>query len=731
MLREDVGTTFSDMWYRVAPTRPKLSVHANVIRQHFGPHISYIVEEPASGQYYRLTASAYLFLGMLDGERTVDEVWEACCEKLGDDAPTQRECVDLLSKLQMFGLLIGDMPLAADMVIERKRQARKMNVRRRTGNWMFFSIPLFNPEPLLERHKHFIKLVFSKAGLLVWTITVLTALVLVARNWRAFGSEMNFSLLIAPHQLPILGLTFLFLRACHEMGHAAACKAMGGRSSEIGVLLIAMILPLPYCDATSAWRFPETWRRVLVSMAGVIVEMFIAAIAAMIWVATGEQAGSIHTVAYQAMLISGVTTIFFNINPLLRYDGYYILSDLLGIPNLAQKSRDLWKYFAERYAFGLRGLKPPAVRGRTETILLAVYGMLSVPYRVFISVSILVLIMSRYAEFGLVLAAFFAVAWLLWPLMKGVGYLVSSPKLLGRRARAFGVVGAVAAVLIIGLGLIPVPAAGYASGTIEARVQAPVRATESGFVTDIHYEAGQHVDKGNVVFKLANAELETDLRVAEARVEGAQAVLAETLATNPTQREVASIQLANLMQARDHARQQVDDLSIVAPAAGSLATREGSGRDIANLEGRFIERGQLLAEITSIDDLVIRASVPDRNFSYIFAPGHAPSVGVRVRGMASKVHPARIIRRVDAGTRQIHNQALATTSGGDIAIDPRDPDAMRSLESRFFVELEPLEPIEGAQPGMRVRVRFGLEPTPVAGQFVRLVRQYLTAKLAS
>jgi putative peptide zinc metalloprotease protein len=731
MLREDVGTTFSDLWYRVAPTRPKLSVHARVIRQQYGPTVAYIVEEPASGQYYRLSASAYLFLGMLDGDRSVDDAWNASCERLGDDAPTQRECIELLSKLQMFGLLVGDIPLAPDMVLERKRQARETALRKRTGNWMFFSIPLFNPEPFLERHKIVIKLLFSRVGLVVWLATLLTAVVLVARNWSQFGSELNVSEMIAPTQLPVLAVVFLLLRAAHEMGHAAACKAMGGRSTEIGVLLIAVILPLPYCDATSAWRFPETWKRVLVSLAGMIVELFIAAIAAIVWVASSEQEGLVHVIAYRTMLIAGVTTMFFNLNPLLRYDGYYILSDLSGIPNLAQKSRQMWIHMIERYAYGLRGVKPPAVRSRSEVWLMMGYALLAVPYRVFVSVSILLLIMTRYAELGIAMAIVFGIAWLVWPLVKGTAYLVSSPKLLGRRGRALGVVGAVLALLVIGFGVIPVPAAGYASGTIEARTQSAVRAGENGFIRNVRFEAGQLVQADDVIFDMESPDLATEVRVTKARFDGARVELAGAIAKGPAERRVAQIQMQNLSEAHEHARRRAEALEVMAPTTGRLAAPSGSAIDIANLEGRFVQRGDLLALVTSTDDLVVRAGVPDRAYAYIFAEGRSARASVRVRGMAGDAHPAHITRRVEAGSHRLHNPSLSTIAGGDVALDPRDREGGRSLESRFLVELEPEEPIEGVQPGMRVRVRFAIEPMPLGRQFVRRVRQFLSAKLAS
>lgn len=258
MFREEPGTTFSDIWYRVGDRRPRLSPHAHVVRQRSGPGIAYIVEEPAGGQFYRMTEPAYFFVGLLDGTRTVNEAWDACNAQLADAAPTQRECIEVLGKLQMFGLLLGDLPLAADMLLERKRQVAARWWLKRTGRGMFLSLPLWNPEPWLERYAHIFRALWSRAGLVTWTLVVLAAIGVLLANLRAFGSGLDTAALLAPSNLIWMSLSFLVLRVLHEIGHATACKAMGGRSTEIGVLLIAWILPLPYCDATSAWRFPET-----------------------------------------------------------------------------------------------------------------------------------------------------------------------------------------------------------------------------------------------------------------------------------------------------------------------------------------------------------------------------------------------------------------------------------------------------------------------------------------
>lgn len=531
---DEIGTTFSDIWYRVADVRPHLTPHAHVVRQWYGPSISYIIEDPASGQYYRLSESAYFFIGLLDGKRTVDEAWNACNVQLGDGAPTQRECIQLLSQLQLFGLLLSDSELAADMVLERKIQARETRIKKRTGMWVFWNIPLYNPEPLLERHKKLVGLMFSRVGTSAWLAMVLIALFLLVRNLDRLGGDFGRYIAIDPRGLFVMSAVFLLLRALHELGHAAACKAMGGRSTEIGVIMIAGILPLPYCDATSAWRFPQTWRRVVVSLGGIYAETFLAAGAAIYWaVADVSAAPMLVGVAYQVMVISSVTTLLFNLNPLLRYDGYYVLADITGSPNLAQRSKDFNKFLLERYAFGVRNTRPPRLRGAGEAWMLGVYGLLATPYRIFIGISISLIIMDKYSTVGLVLGTLMALMWLVWPVLKGVGYLVSSPRLTGRRLRActFTFV-AIGGPLVV-VGFVPVASPEYAPAVIEALRSGPLRAGESGFVKSVEARAGQRVEQGDPVLVLSSPMLQAEAGQIRARVAQAEVNLNDAMMGDP------------------------------------------------------------------------------------------------------------------------------------------------------------------------------------------------------
>ncbi len=730
MFRDDVQASFSDLWYRVVDARPRISPHARIVRQRYGPAITYIIEDPAGGHYYRLSESAYFFLGLLDGRTTVDEAWEACCTQLGDGAPSQRECLHLLAQLQLFGLLVGDQPIASDMIEHRIEQARSQRFQKRTGRFVFPSIPLINPEPFLERTGALWRLVFSRWGFAVWLVTVLLAIALVIPRSRDFASELNGILDV--RNLILLSILFLLIRAVHEFGHAAACKAMGGRCTEIGVILIAMVLPLPYCDASSAWRFPELWRRVLVSGAGMLVEFFLAAIAAIVWVATDpHDAQVLHAVAFNAMILSSITTLVFNLNPLLRYDGYYILSDVLGIPNLAQRSKALWQFILERYLLGVRRNTPPPVRDRSEFWAMLIYGLLAPPYRIFIAVTILIIVATHYLTLGIVIAIVMGLIWFVWPVLKGMTYLATSPRLIGRRTRAFAVTGTGVGMLVVLLALVPFPAAGYAHGKVEPVQSVTLRAAEEGFIKAVHARPGDAITQGTLVIEMENPELQRDLRLAQLTLE--QARIERDLAAQgaPATLAIADERLRMARAALQRAQDRVARLRITSPIEGRLVAPTGAGIDLENLEGRFVRKGVALARVAALDQLRVRAQMSDRQYAYVFHdPNETRPALVRVRGRAGEVTPAHVTALAGAGFRRLEDEALSIRAAGPIALDPTDPSGQRTLVPLFTIELAPEHQPDWWQPGLRAKVRFPLEPAPLATQLWRRARQFLTQRFS-
>lgn len=734
VFRQDVASSLSELWYRVAGTRPRLSPHAQLTRHQFGEHGAYIIEDPASSNYYRLSESAYLFVGLLDGTRTVQEAWDACVVQLGDEAPTQRECVEVLSRLQYYGQLAGEQPLAPDMITLRRREAASRTAKRRIGGGLSMVIPLINPEPFLERTAYLWRAVYSRTGLVLWSVLVIYALYCVLTNLGSLTSQFNGAL--DPANIIWIGVVFTCLRAWHELGHAAACKAMGVRCTEMGLMLVAVLFPFPYCDASGAWRLPQVWRRVVISAGGMLFESVPAAIAAIVW-SHMEEPGLARTLLYNTMVISGFTTLVFNINPLMRYDGYYILSDITGSANLAQRAVQMWKFLFQKVLFRVRNARPPSVRSGAELTLLLIYGALAFPYRMLVLGSIVLILWSKpqYLTIGVVIAVVALFVWVIWPILKGFHFLFTAPMLVGRRARAVGIVFGFLLALALGLGLVPAPSAGYAGGVIEPLVQEPLRNTEQGFIDAVHVTVGQAVQAGDLILTLRNAEVQTTLFSAQALVERARADYDNSIDNSEIDRILSKHAVDFAQAGLDRARRQAQSLEVRATVAGRVINPPGSTIDFQDLPGRFLERGTLVGFVATTENLVVRCTISDRDQAYVFRgatfeeASRVPAA-VRVKGDAGEVVPASVSRVAPAATRAVIRRALTSDAGGDTLLDPSDPKGETSLVPHFLVELAPVAPRATWQPGLRARVRFDLPNEPLASQWLRRFRQYLGEKIS-
>jgi len=712
------------MWYRVAGMKPRVSVHARFIRQRHGPSVSYVIDDPAGGHFYRLSESARFFLGLLDGRRTVDEAWEACLAQLGDDAPTQKECIDLLSQMQLFGLLVGDQPISADMVPERQARVKKQRLKQRTGNWMFFNIPLVNPEPVLKGLEPYLRVMWGLPGLIAWCVLVAGALAVFFSHIERLAGSFNG--ILDPGNLIWIGILFLFIRAVHEFGHAMACKAMGGRCTEIGVMLIAMLLPLPYCDASSSWKFSETWRRVVVALGGILVEFAFAAIATFIW--AFSEPGLVRALAFNLMVISSVTTLLFNVNPLLRYDGYYILCDVAGSPNLAQRAKALWYYLVQKKWFGVVNARPPYVRDAAESRLMLVYHLLAVPYRLLITFSILAIISTQYLSVGLVLAVFFGFVWFVWPVVKGAWFLLTSPMLIGRRSRSVGVSLAVVVPILLLVGLIPLPASSTLPGVVEAVGLSVVRAEVPGYVGRVVAVPGERVAPGDVLFVLENPSFVTEARAAEARLKQAEIAVDDSSIRGNATRNIAEIRLERMVTETNEYRNRVDDLTIRSTITGVFAAGGGTGLDIINLPGRYIEKGMILAVVVPEDDYVVRVAVPDGKAGFVLpiVTEDGAKASIRLRGAASQTINASVSRVWPAGSTDLDSMQFSALTGGAFTTSPGQNN--KTIESFTLFDVRP-ESTTGMLPGRRASVRIKLEPSTLLSRFTRRVRQFVDGRL--
>lgn len=722
--------TFSDLWYRVADLTPRLSAHLSVRRHTYRGETWFILGDPASSKFYRFNASAYRFLGLLDGRRSVQEAWEVCVAQLGDDAPTQQQCIDLLAQLQSFGLIRGDLPLDAQRLRERHELLREQKIKEFTGNYVFYTVPLFNPERLLQKFANVARVVFSGKGLIGLAILMFFALRSLAGRWDDLGSSLNH--VIDVDNLILLGLAFALLKVAHELAHGYACKAYGGRVTEIGIMFM-IVLPIPYCDATSSWSFPNKWHRILVSAAGMMVELAIACVAAIVWANT--EPGTVHALAYNIMFAASLATVIFNLNPLLRYDGYYMLADVLEIPNLAQRSHTLLKWLARRFLFGLKGEDPPPLHSKTEGFWMVLHAICAFPYRMMVIIGIVLIVAQKYFVVGLVLALFGGVMWFCVPVIKMLAYVISDPKIQVVRPRAIAVTFGGIIALILLIAVVPMPSRIYATAVVEPAQYATIRAPFDGMLVDLNVEHGEEVPAGTRLFTLYNPQLESQYQRALHGVELERIRLDATAARAPVERSYATRMYDTALNRKQTIEKILEDRHEVAEFTGYFVAAEIEAR-----EGTWFRMGEQIGLLTTNRDLILRAYVADEDYAWLRRHGNIPDARAKMRGRPGEMYDVTVARVAGGAGEYIRNPALGQgVEGGDVATDVTDSSGMRTLDPQWEMVLAFQEDPQQARargsapllPGTRAKVRFDLDPEPLVRQWARRLQQFFAGSLAT
>ena len=497
----------SSSWYRVAGLRPKLREHASISRHRYRGSSWYIVHDAATGRAHRLSTASYMIVGGMDGTRTVDQLWHDAAFRLGQEAPSQDDLIQLLAQLHAADLLQTQVAPDSVELLERAQKVDRAQWIGNILNPLAIRLQFWHPDRFLERTLPLVGWLVGWPGCVLWMIVVLPAIVLGAQHWQEL-SENAADRILAADNILVMALSFLVLKVLHELGHGYAIKAFGGTVHEIGIMFL-VFAPLPYVDASAASEFRSKWQRALVGAAGMIVEIFVAALALYVWLAVEQ--GLVRAVAYNVMLAAGISTVLFNGNPLLRFDGYYILSDILEIPNLAQRATRYWGHLVYSYLFRTEGL-PEFVATPGERIWLLLYAPASFLYRITVILAVAVFIASQYLAVGVAIALWGIFASVVLPIGKALWHVFSSPQLQHNRTRAVITTSGLVLLASIAMFWIPAPLHTTTEGVVWLPESANVRAGTDGFVRRLLIEPGHVVSLGDALIEsddpTLNAELE-------------------------------------------------------------------------------------------------------------------------------------------------------------------------------------------------------------------------------
>jgi putative peptide zinc metalloprotease protein len=494
-----------------ARMRPEL-----VLTEHHNQRGRYwIVEDPVGLKYFRLRDEECFVLKSLANNITLVDLKKQFNKHFHPLNLGLRQLNRFLFHLHDLGLIVSDNQGQGEILSRRNRTNRRKRVLSSLANPLAIRMPGIAADRWIDRIYPKTKVLFSRPAITLWILLVTMAVSLVTVNFGAFQSRLpSFADFFSPTGALWFAVAVMISKALHELGHALVSKHLGGNCREIGVIFLAFV-PTLYCDVSDVWRMHNRWHRILVSMAGIFAELILAALVTFVW--WFSEPGEIQTLALHILFFCSVSTFVFNINPLVRCDGYYVLSDLTDTPNLWQESRGLWRRATMGW-FSDKPMEIPQQIPSNHVVPLMAYAAASTLYCWGLIVGILWMTFRILEPYGLA-----SLAWTLIGIV-AIGYLGPSAfafaKLVGspvrRRSLRVNRVAAASVVgLLVGSFLFMVPLTHRISAplVIELRDARPIFATVAG---KLEYAVPDQtiVTSGDRLVELENDEI--DLRIAEA-----------------------------------------------------------------------------------------------------------------------------------------------------------------------------------------------------------------------
>lgn len=679
-----------------------------ISRKLFRGKVSYVVQDPVTFQHYRMSPQEYSVLMGIRNDQPLGQVLgslQADGHLRDQDGENFYRFVIALHQMNFLKL-----PLADDGALyERYVAKKKARFKQKLFGILFLQIPVINPDALLERTIRYVKPLFTKWAFLVWAGVMLAAGTTLFRHASALAEPVSG--LLSPANLGWLWVALFGLKVVHEFGHAYACKLFGGHVPEMGLFFI-VFTPAAYVDATASWNFDSKWQRILVSLAGMYVESFVAAIALFVWVSTPP--GFVHAMAYNTFFLAGLMTVLFNANPLMRYDGYYVMSDLVEIPNLRQRATDYVGHWVKAWSLGIPG--PTDEASRSEKIVLAVYGVGASLYRIVVVFGITFMIAYKFFVIGIVLAIFSATMMIGKKLLNILNYLWFAEETAPMRPRAIAVSAIVFAGVPLGLSALPVRTGSSVAAVVQPERTTVLRAPEGGILMDLAVVAGDRVVASQTLGQLVSPALRSELDHLSATKRVAELRHAALEFPEPAKAQAVAEQIRMLDRRLRHQRQRMEEMILAADQSGEILAPVDR-----RMRGAFVQKGTPLFTIAS-GAREIRLYLTEEELEYT-----NPQIGEEVEFRSSvslDVCLTGIVKTVQpAGTKIVDLPQLTHLGGGEVAIKPSGPQGMGPLQTTqpYFEVTVALTSREAEQLpyGSRGFVKFGTDYAPLGIAFYR------------
>lgn len=682
-----------DLWQQLKLLRPRLRQHVHVLPREFRGVRWFLLQDETSGRYLRCDALAQAIIRQLNGELSLQEILER-----NNRTPAFRELrsddiIAVFSRLHASELLTNTLPISTALALERYSHLESQARRKRWSNPFAIKFPLLDPDRHLSRLIPIGQLIFSRIGLIFWLALLALGSINALNNREELKADIGAWQFSTSDAL-VLWLAYPLLKALHEFGHALAIKVFGGEVHETGISLLVLV-PVPYVDASASLGFRSKYRRIVVSAAGIMIETALAAVAVSLW--TVVENGIIRDTLLALAILGSMSTILYNANPLMRFDGYHVLEDLIEIPDLARRSVSYWKYLFQHYALTLDAIKSP-VTARGERRWFLIYGLSSPLYRLTVLLGIAYYLSSQFFIVGVILASWVVWNYLIKQLLNAICFLLASKEVDRQRPRAQLLL-AIMATTIAALLLLRVPLITRTEGIVWPANGGQLISPSNAFIVEVFTVNGESVFAGQPVMQLKSPALQTRFDVINAKLKEARLQQSIDVERSRARGAIAEEQVDVLEAERDDLASRLTALTLLSPVNGVFTQHNPH-----YLPGRFAHDGELLGYVRSRNDTpVVRAVVAQRDAGHLNKDLLGAEVMLSSRS-ASAIS-ASLIRDYPSGTRQLPSRALDQSGGGSLTVQHNDGEGLISTEEFFQLDLKLDLHNDWSRLGERVYVR--------------------------
>jgi putative peptide zinc metalloprotease protein len=704
--------------------RPDLQI----TEQRYEGKVFHVVKDPVCLRYYRFNKQEYHVFHLFDGQHTMEQVKNAFEEEFKPHRLEYHDLEGFARQLITAGLVQSETAGTGKHLFTRRAKQRRMKRLAAVSSILYWKIPVFDPDRILTFMHRYLWWIFTSWFFFSSVAFMLAAVVHVTLHFDTFYAKLPayyefFQFRTALYMWISLGV----VKVIHEFGHGLSCKAFGGECHEMGVLLMCLS-PALYCNVTDAWTISDKWKRIIISFAGIYVELIIAAISTFVWWYTPDKP-FVNNIALCLMTLCSVSTFVFNANPLMRFDGYYMMADWLEIPNLRDRSNRFITNLFQEKCLGIE-VPPEPYMATGRKVLFVTYAVVSWVYRWVVTFSIIWFLADFLGPKLKVISHMIAIMSLgsmfVWPVYRMIKNVTRRGRLPDMKSKRVAITSTVFVLLIAGFFFLPLPTSRVMETGlvgVDPEKSLSVGLNEPALLAALEVREGQQVAKGQLLMRLASPALKEELNQALARQ--AEALQNAESIRNQLESQ-ADLSPTGVDQLRERLAAERVRATAFAEQVQMIRKREAelhevrAGRDGVVMGaprrselGKTFDRTSAdqrpLVTVGDPQSLIVKLPVSPNEYRLLkddLPIKQTLDVSFYVKGRTDHVFKGIIRRLPDSDAKQVP-LGLTQRAGGPLAVKQAGEGGQETVPvtQTYVVEIEILDPDMTIQPGALVSAK--------------------------